>query len=271
MMTKKSQKRYVLALIAGVMLTPAISMAETEAELIQRVDRLERIIQGQGLTNLITEVDRLQREVQRLNGANDELQHALKKMQESQRDQYIDLDERMQALTIQPPSSNQEPVAERADNASQAADAELATSANNSDGTTSDNGPVSVESGEAAYQSALQTLRSGQYEAAIAELSSFPQQYPGSTYLPNVYYWQGEANYVVRNFQQAITAFQIVLDQYPNSNKVADALLKRGFSEHELGNIAQAESTLKQVVQTYPDSAAARLAEVRLDRIQQSQ
>jgi tol-pal system protein YbgF len=102
-------------------------------------------------------------------------------------------------------------------------------------------------------------------------LSSFPQQYPQSSYLPNVYYWQGEANYVVRNFDQAITAFQTVLDQYPDSNKVPDALLKRGFSEYEIGNADKATATLEQVLQDYPDSSAARLAKVRLDRIQQAQ
>ncbi len=274
-MVKKSQKHFVLALLVGAVMAPAVSFAEEADALTQRVDRLERIIQGQGLSNLITEVDRLQREVQRLNGTNEELRHELDKMQERQREQYIDLDERLEALAIQPPAASNAPApsSESADLASQAAGAELAeTSDSDSSGsTTASNGPVSVENGEAAYQAALQTLRSGQYEEAIVALASFPQQYPQSSYLPNVYYWQGEANYVVRNFAKAITAFQVVLDQYPDSNKVPDALLKRGFSEYEIGDAEKAQATLKQVLEQYPDSSAARLAKVRLDRIQQAQ
>lgn len=274
-MVKKSQKHFVLALLVGAVMAPAVSFAEEADALTQRVDRLERIIQGQGLSNLITEVDRLQREVQRLNGTNEELRHELDKMQERQREQYIDLDERLEALAIQPPAASNTPApsSESADLASQAAGAELAeTSDSDSTGsTTASNGPVSVENGEAAYQAALQTLRSGQYEEAIVTLASFPQQYPQSSYLPNVYYWQGEANYVVRNFAEAITAFQVVLDQYPDSNKVPDALLKRGFSEYEIGDAEKAQATLNQVLEQYPDSSAARLAKVRLDRIQQAQ
>ncbi len=274
-MFEKSQKRFVLALVVGALVAPAVSVAEETDALTQRIDRLERILQGQGLSNLITQVDQLQREVRRLNGSNEELRHELEKMQERQREQYIDLDDRIEALAVQPPpvSSTPAPSSESADMASQAAGAELADTTDNSTSQSSDanNGPVSVENGEAAYQAALQTLRSGQYEEAIVALASFPQQYPQSSYLPNVYYWQGEANYVVRNFAQAIVAFQTVLDQYPDSNKVPDALLKRGFSEYETGNVDKAQTTLNKVLQDYPDSSAARLAKVRLDRIQQAQ
>jgi len=274
-MFAKSQKRFVLALVVGALVAPAVSVAEDTDALIQRVDRLERILQGQGLSNLITQVDQLQREVRRLNGNNEELRHELEKTQERQREQYIDLDDRIEVLAVQPPTATNRsaPSSESADMASQAAGAELADTTDNGTLERSDanSGPVSVENGEAAYQAALQTLRSGQYEQAIIALASFPQQYPQSSYLPNVYYWQGEANYVVRNFAQAIVAFQMVLDQYPDSSKVPDALLKRGFSEYETGNSDKAQTTLNQVLEDYPDSSAARLAKVRLDRIQQAQ
>lgn len=269
-----SQKRYVLAVMVGVLMTPAISVAQ-EGDLQQRVDRLERIIQGQGLANLIAQVDRLQNEVKRLNGTNEELQHQLEQMQKRQREQYIDLDERISAIPAQQIAAPPAPVqqSDSADLLSEAAGEELEAERAPDSATgppVATSGPVSVENGEAAYQSALQTLRSGQYEQAIVTLSSFPQQYPQSSYLPNVYYWLGEAHYVVRQFEQAITAFQIVLDQYSVSNKVADSLLKRGFSEYELGQRDTAQNTLNQVLQQYPDSSAARLARVRLDRIQQT-
>ncbi|HAD31191.1 MAG TPA: tol-pal system protein YbgF, partial [Methylophaga sp.] len=66
----KKQKQLAIVLMVGAILAPAVSWAEEEA-LQARVDRLERIIQGQGLTSLLTQVDQLQREIQRLNGANE--------------------------------------------------------------------------------------------------------------------------------------------------------------------------------------------------------
>jgi tol-pal system protein YbgF len=86
-------------------------------------------------------------------------------------------------------------------------------------------------------------------------------------YLPNAYYWQGEAKYVMRQFSDAAALFQIVIEQYPESTKVADAMLKRGFCELEMGDNERAKQTLQAVMDTYPDSSAARLAKGRLARI----
>ena len=263
-----------ISLVSAVILAatlPGLAWAEEAEPLQQRVERLERIIQGQGLMNLITRVDQLQNEIQRLNGENESLHHELDQMQKRQREMYIDLDERLQnqaqTVPVTPPqanSNNGEPTAPvTAENKS------AATLENTSTETDTTAAPAAVENGEAAYQSALQTLRSGNYDQAVRELSAFPEQYPNSTYLPNAYYWQGEAKYVLREFADAAALFQIVIDQFPSSTKVADAMLKRGFSEDEMGDTQRAIATLNNVVEQYPDTSAARLAKVRLDRIKQ--
>lgn len=258
-------KKSLLSAVILATTLPGISWAEEAQPLQQRVERLERIIQGQGLMNLITRVDQLQNEVKRLNGENESLSHELEQMQKRQREMYIDLDERLtqQAKAKATPPQTATP----AEPASEAPASEQTAQQTQAP----DSAPASVEDGEAAYQSALQTLRSGQYQEAITALQAFPEQYPGSTYLPNAYYWQGEAKYVLREFADAAALFQIVIDQYPASTKVPDALLKRGFSEQEMGDSQRATATLQQVIEQYPDSSAARLAKVRLDRIQQSQ
>jgi tol-pal system protein YbgF len=126
---------------------------------------------------------------------------------------------------------------------------------------------MALENGDAAYQSAYQTLRGGQYKEAIIALSAFSEQYPQSSYLPNAYYWQGEANYVLRNFEGAIKDFEVVIEQFPVSNKVAGAILKKGFSQYELGQVDMAKANLAKVIELYPATSSARLAKVRLDRI----
>jgi tol-pal system protein YbgF len=291
------------ALAVSVMLAVALptTVWADEAALQKRIERLERIIQGQGLVSLLARVDQLQNDVQKLTGDNEALEHKLGEMQRRQRDLYIDLDERLQsqATTVQTPVVEEqsqteiEPEPEVVEpsepTATEPTSTEEAESENSQetpatetldesttsetatmgDASSAEAAPVAVENGEAAYQSALQTLRSGQYEQAAAALVEFPNQYPQSRYLPNAYYWQGEANYVLRNFEQAIAAFQTVMDRFPGSRKVADAMLKQGFSQYELGQVDVAKSTLTTVMQQYPNTSASRLAKVRLDRIKQ--
>jgi tol-pal system protein YbgF len=340
-----------LSIILAVALMPATSFAAETQALEQRVERLERIVQGQGLIALMAKVDQLQNEIKRLNGENEALNHRIELLKESQRQMYIDLDQRVTAAPAQSmpkpvqlpaPVAPQQELTPEAAQTEEAATAEDTTSAeqpalpetpdneavnpaaseanrptpeampadNSAKAATEqmseDNGivaedapvedtadqtqqaasetptdatateadtslPLADPNGEAAYQSALQTLRSGDYAAAVNQLKAFPSQYPQSNLLPNVYYWQGEAHYVLRQFDEALSAFQQVLEQFPNSNKAADALLKRGFSEFEKGDVETAKTTLNNVMQQYPNTSTARLARVRLDRIKEAE
>ncbi len=272
----KLANKKVLALM--LLMSPVMNNAYAdEAALTQRIERLEKIIQGQGLITLLGRVDQLQSDVQRLHGDNETLRHELDQIKKSQRQQYLDLDQRINetntsvtnpSAVIQSPSeievTNQtEPTEQKLVNSTI-----TAATVQEVDTSTAMNAPVAVESGEAAYQSALQILRSGQYQQAITELEAFPAQFPGSRYLPNAYYWQGEANYVLRNFDAAITAFQTVITKFPASTKVADATLKLGFSQYELGQLDEAKSTLQEVMEQFPSTTAARLAKIRLERIE---
>jgi tol-pal system protein YbgF len=263
MQLKAKQKISCLILLAAL---SGSVLAADEEPLAQRVDRLERIIKGQGLMNLITRVDQLQNEVQRLNGDNEALRHELKQMQDRQRQMYIDLDERLQQRQAAP-ADEAEPMTPQVNDVAPTDVTTQAAEEPQQLDTSADAAPAAVENGEAAYQSALQTLRSGQYEQAVKVLSAFPEQYPNSVYLPNAYYWQGEAKYVMRQFSDAAALFQIVIEQYPESTKVADAMLKRGFCELEMGDNERAKQTLQAVMDIYPDSSAARLAKGRLARI----
>ena len=262
-----------LSLIMGV--TIHSNVYANEAELAERLSRVERIIKGQGLVSLLGRVDQLQNDLQRAHGENEALKHQIELLKKSQRQMYIDLDTRlteaqqasntvaMQISSVENSRGQQKPVQAQVTPSSQEGtqqptDKKLSSAAS----------PAAVENGEAAYQKALQTLRSGQYEQAITQLTAFPEKYPNSEYLPNAYYWQGETNYVLRQFDLAIDAFQIVIDRFPMSNKVPDALLKKSFSQDELGQTEQAKNNLRLVMQQYPTTSAARLAKVRLARLE---
>ena len=255
-----------------------------EAQLNKRIESLERIVKGQGLVSLMSRVEQLQSEVQRLNGDNETLRHQLNEMKRRQSEMSIAFDGRYQPVTIAASSENKpQPV----EPASDSAIAELEKIAQPEEETVekteqpkvgaevvesevpidSSASLMALENGDAAYQSAYQTLRGGQYKEAIIALSAFSEQYPQSSYLPNAYYWQGEANYVLRNFEGAIKDFEVVIEQFPVSNKVAGAILKKGFSQYELGQVDMAKANLAKVIELYPATSSARLAKVRLDRI----
>jgi len=179
----KKQKQLAIVLMVGAILAPAVSWAEEEA-LQARVDRLERIIQGQGLTSLLTQVDQLQREIQRLNGANEELNHQIEQIQKRQREQYLDLDQRITEIQQQASVSQAPSVIDSPSMDNNSIDEELAdgglqnTPTDQTDAGESAPVPVAVESGEAAYQSELQDLRGGRYQEALSALGAFPQNYP---------------------------------------------------------------------------------------------
>ena len=255
-----------------------------EAQLNKRIESLERIVKGQGLVSLMSRVEQLQSEVQRLNGDNETLRHQLNEMKRRQSEMSIAFDGRYQPVTIPASSENRPQLVEAA---SDSAIAELEKIAQPEEATVektqqptagekvvegevridSSASLMALENGDAAYQSAYQTLRGGQYKEAIIALSAFSEQYPQSSYLPNAYYWQGEANYVLRNFEGAIKDFEVVIEQFPVSNKVAGAILKKGFSQYELGQVDMAKANLAKVIELYPATSSARLAKVRLDRI----
>jgi tol-pal system protein YbgF len=255
-----------------------------EAQLNKRIESLERIVKGQGLVSLMSRVEQLQSEVQRLNGDNETLRHQLNEMKRRQSEMSIAFDGRYQPVTIAASSENK---AQPVEAASDPAIAELEKIAQPEEETVekteqpkvgaevvesevpidSSASLMALENGDAAYQSAYQTLRGGQYKEAIIALSAFSEQYPQSSYLPNAYYWQGEANYVLRNFEGAIKDFEVVIEQFPVSNKVAGAILKKGFSQYELGQVDMAKANLAKVIELYPATSSARLAKVRLDRI----
>ena len=251
-----------------------------EAQLNNRIESLERIVKGQGLVSLMSRVDQLQSEVQRLNGDNETLRHQLNEMKRRQSEMSIAFDGRYEPITTTASPENKSPLVEPAiTELEEVAQPEEATvekieqpkvGAEVVESEVSIDSSVSLmalENGDAAYQSAYQTLRGGQYKEAIIALSAFSEQYPESSYLPNAYYWQGEANYVLRNFEGAIKAFEVVIEQFPVSSKVAGAILKKGFSQYELGQVDMAKANLTKVIELYPATSAARLAKVRLDRI----
>lgn len=120
---------------------------------------------------------------------------------------------------------------------------------------------------EAAYREAFAMLKAGQYEQSIAAFNAYLQQYPASQYADNAQYWVGEAYYVMRQFEPAIEQYQRLVQNHPDSKKQSHAMLKIAYSYYELGLTEPAANVLTDLKSRFPASAAARLADERLQRI----
>jgi tol-pal system protein YbgF len=254
-------------LITAVGTAPA---ADQSASMEQRLERLERILRNQSLTDIILQLQQLQQEVRQLRGELELQGHTLDALGKRQRDLYVDIDQRLSTLQGAPTApAGQEPVAAPLGQAS-VSDVPSPTprSATASEG----DFPVAVappdpKEEEEAYQAAFNLLQQGRYQDSIQAFEDFLNNYPGGSYEDNAQYWLGEANYVRRDYDRALTEFSKVVERYPQSPKVAGALLKNGYIFYEKKDWYRAREAFTRVQSNYPESTEARLAAKRLERM----
>ncbi len=238
------------ALLGGCELMMAPENDPTQlklTELDNRVNRVERVVDSEGLVELLARLDALQQDLQSLRNDVETLQHQSEESGNRQREQYLDLDQRLQAL-------------ERS-----------GTQATVLDGGTLHAGQLPVPGGtdRANYQAAFELLKQGRYDQASLALQQFMVAFPDSEYADNAQYWLAETFYVSQDYARALKEFQVVLKRYPDSRKLPDALLKIGFCNYELKRWDAARKALKTVVEQYPETTAARLANQRLQRMRE--
>jgi tol-pal system protein YbgF len=254
-----------LALATAALLTGCLLPPEEDPVLIKleeldrRVGAIERVVRNESLLQIATELEVLREEVRGLRGASEALQYEAENAATRQRDQYLDLDQRLQSLERRTRTGQPEGAVEGLPEAGSLPVPVVAAP--------SAGAGVSPGNDQAAYQAALELLRQGRYPQAEEGFRKFLADFPDSELVDNGLYWLAETHYVNRDFETALATFRQVLEQHPNSRKAPDALLKAGFCEYELKRLGEARTTLQAVVEQYPDSTAARLATQRLERI----
>ena len=115
------------------------------------------------------------------------------------------------------------------------------------------------------YRAAVELVKSGKQEEAVAALHAFLVKYPRHDYADTAQYWLGESFYAQKDYAHALAEFRTVIETYPRGNKVPDALLKVGYCYQALGQADKAHAVLAQVVNLYPKSEPAVLAAKRLE------
>lgn len=117
------------------------------------------------------------------------------------------------------------------------------------------------------YESALDLFRKGDFPMAQVALSQFVQRYGKSGYLPSALFWLGNAQYVKKEYPDAMASFQQMLKIAPSHARAAEGFLAISNVQIELKDLKGARKTMEELVKGYPASDAAATARDRLARL----
>ncbi|TQM06831.1 tol-pal system protein YbgF [Pseudoxanthomonas sp. 3HH-4] len=271
-----SVKTYMLVLAAAL-----VAAAPAQAQRVSLADRVAALEakanNPQQNLDLLNKLTQQEAELRELRAQLEQLQNENEQLKQRGRDQYLDLDGRLNRLEggtapapvgttpASPPLGSQAPASPPA---TVPAPAVVAT-AEPPPSVHGDMGAMSAAGDErTAYNVAFDRLKAGEYADAAQLFTSFLQLYPGGVYAPNALYWLGESYYVTQNYALAADQFRALLAQYPTHDKAPGALLKMGLCDYGLGKLPEAERTLGEVVAKYPGTDVARTADDRLRAIQ---
>ena len=252
----------MMLVVAAALVAAAPAQAQRQS-LADRVGALEaQVNNSQANVDLLNQLQQLRTQMQEMQGSIEQLQHENETLKQRNRDQYLDLDGRLNRLE----SGDEAPAEAKPTAAGQASAAEKPPVVRG------DAKALAAASDErAVYNMAFDALKSGNYDDSARLFQSFLEQYPEGVYAPNALYWLGESYYATRNFKMAEAQFRDLVARYPTHDKAAGGLLKQGLSQYGLGDVGQAEKTLAQVIANFPGSDSARTAQDRLQSIRLGQ
>ncbi len=278
----RSSVRITAAVSLFVFATGVTPLLLAEPSTKERLDSIERKLDSRGLLELLNRVEQMQRDVQQLRGDIEVQTHTLEDMQRRQREQYLDIDRRLQqmetgqvgAVPVRPssPSALSPPTGSPSLTSRPAMPPPLAMPPGASSAVEKPAAPLTLTAGtpeqKAEYDTALAILREGRYAEAAEAFNRFLAANPANSYSDNASYWLGETYYVTRDYDRALATFRGLAANYPDSTKVSDGRLKMGYIYYEKKDWVNARQELETVVSQYPGSTAARLADDRLRRMQ---
>jgi tol-pal system protein YbgF len=196
---------------------------------------------GGQLSELFYQLQILQQEIQDLRGQVEEQTYLVNRLQRDQKEQYLDLDRRLVAVSENQPAPG--------------------PSSTTPPSTTS----RPLQSGNLtereAYTQAFEAMRAREFDNSMAGFQRLIETYPNGQFTPNAYYWIGELQLVAKDDAElARQSFTQVVTLYPDHQKAPDAMYKLGVVYHNLGDVTSALSFLQRVQNEHPSSPAAGLA-----------
>lgn len=273
---KKSLWVVLFPLLVILAMTSSIASAAVKGSSVEeRLNKLERLINSNGLVDIMVRLESIQSELQRLHGELEVQKHTLDEIKKRQRDLYLDIDRRVLQIerrsgsvnTIVPVMPETSDTTVSNINAPQTpAETETAIKQTKSNTVPA---PVPAKSGneQAAYQKAFDLLRALRYDKATIAFRNFLASYPNGRYAHIAQYWLAETSYHTRKYEIAVRDYQALINNHPKSPKRADALLKIGYSQFELKAFTKSRKILEKLIKSYPGTTEAGQAQNLLQKI----
>lgn len=209
----------------------AAEQAAAQAQLLEQVQQLRR-----SLLDLNAQLEALRGDNARLRGSQEQLARDVAELQRAVKDVSRGVDDRLRVL---------EPQKVSVDGREFLADPDE----------------------KKAYEQALATLRSGDFDKAAAALAALLQRYPGSGYADSARFWLGNAQYGQKNYKDAIASFRALVAGAPAHPRAPEALLAVANCQLEMKDARSARKTLDELLKAFPNSEAATAARERLAAI----
>ena len=117
------------------------------------------------------------------------------------------------------------------------------------------------------YDTALATMRKGDFAQALPAFSEFVRRYSSSGYQPSALFWLGNLHYSQRNYKEALNQYRALVSASPAHLRAPEALLSIANCQLELKDSRASRKTLEDLVKDYAESEAASLAKARLAKL----
>ena len=202
--------------------------------------------------------EQMSREVSELRGQIAVLTNSINDLEKRQKDLYLDIDNRLQAIE----ASKGRAVAKPAPVVSEASKADPKATEAKVDTKPPDDPAAALK----AYETALGLFKAGKYKEAATAFDKFTKTYPDNDQAPAAQFWLGNSYYAVGDCKQVITSQQKLLAKWPKNGRAPDAMANIANCQAELGQKAESQKTLKDLVAKYPDSKAAGAAKQQLKK-----
>jgi len=123
-----------------------------------------------------------------------------------------------------------------------------------------------TEGSMGAYEGALRQFKGKKYDDAIVTLQNMISAGVSKNLEDNCHYWIGEANFGKKNYQEAMSHFEMVFE-YKNSEKLADAQYMLAQCFERTGNKTKAKESYERVAKDFPMSRLVQRAKERSARL----